>query len=478
MTYTVLEMFKSLFFSSGETYLLDGNSEVGVPLSSNYSKHLSGDNRLSVSTENTRFSIAEVKEGKLPKGTPLVEFHRGKLKYVCLFLRDKYTDAFVQLKRVADYYNVKIEKPEYYELPFFCASLDFAPVDESGKPFDFIEDALQFCVKNTISVKSIDFWEKGLPYSDAPFCVQSFYLVYHTLPDFAEPYLDAKGLPIENKERAEWWKKNSAPLNCKNCWCNKDKCVGRRFGITSNEISELEFGELVQYTEEPVFYEWAVNGSTMRFENEIDIIHQDRFLRLCMRSLGTLPRKLKNNTWLRIINKALSNMRIIGEGDTAKLNIDNLNKIIIEDLKDRVLVSSYFEYERLMQGYIYLDPATSNFIVHASAFCSFINGRYKDIRIDSMSEFYSVMKHLGFKVRNTVVDGFKCSLLYVRSRFLFKNESDWKEYMLDVSKDTLWEPNFRAFLLGEDTEQEEVPIEIKEEIMDSATLFLDTEKGV
>lgn len=197
-----------------------------------------------------------------------------------------------------------------------------------------------------------------------------------------------------------------------------------------------------------------------------------------MRSLGTLPRKLKNNTWLRIINKALSNMRIIGEGDTAKLNIDNLNKIIIEDLKDRVLVSSYFEYERLMQGYIYLDPATSNFIVHASAFCSFINGRYKDVRIDSMSEFYSVMKHLGFKVRNTVVDGFKCSLLYVRSRFLFKNESDWKEYMLDVSKGTLWEPNFRAFLLGEDTEQEEVPREIKEEIMDSATLFLDTEKGL
>ena len=241
----------------------------------------------------------------------------------------------------------------------------------------------------------------------------------NTLPDFAEPYLDAKGLPIENKERAEWWKKNTAPLNCNNPWCNKDKCIGRRFGVTSNEISELEFGELVQYTEEPVFYKWAVNGSTMRFDNEIDIIHQDRFLRLCMRSLGALPRKLKNGTWLRIINKALANMKVVGEQDTAKLNIDNLNKIIIEDLKDRVLVSSYFEYERLMQGYIYLDPATSNFIVHASAFCSYLTGKYKDIRVDSMSEFYSVMKHLGFKVRNGEVDGYKCSFLYVRSRYLF-----------------------------------------------------------
>lgn len=478
MTYTLLEMFKSLFFSSGETFLTDGNVEVGVPLASNYSKHLSGDSRLSVSTVDTRFSIAEIKSGCLPKDTPLVEFRRGRLKYVCLFLRDKYADAFIQLKRVADYYNINIEKPEFYELPFFNATLDFAPVDDDKKHFDYIEDALQFCCKKVISVKSIDYWEKGLPYSDAPFCIQSYFLVNNTLPDFATPYLDAKGLPIEDKDVAEWWKKNTAPMNCNNPWCNKDKCIGRRYGITGNEISELEFGELVQYAEEPVFYKWAVNGSTMRFDNEIDIIHQDRFLRLCMRSLGTLPRKLKNSVWLRIINKALSNMRVVGEQDTAKLNIDNLNKIIIEDLKDRVLVSSYFEYERLMQGYIYLDPSTSNFVVHASAFCSYLTGRYTDIRVDSMSEFYSVMKHLGFKVRNGKVDGYKCSLLYVRSRFLFKNESDWKEYMLDVSKGSMWEENFRAFLLGEDTVQEDIPNEIKEEILDSATVFLDTEKGV
>lgn len=194
-----------------------------------------------------------------------------------------------------------------------------------------------------------------------------------------------------------------------------------------------------------------------------------------MRSLGTLPRKLKGNTWFRIINKALSNMKVVGESDSSKLTIDNLNNIIIEDLKDRVLVSSYYDYERLMQGYIYLDPASSNFVVHASAFCSYLTGRYKDLRVDSMTEFYSVMKHLGFKVRETVVDGFKCSLLRVRSRFLFKNEKDWKDYMLEVSRGTMWEANFRAFLLGEDEEQEDIPSDIKEEILSDASVFLDTE---
>lgn len=478
MTYTVLDNFRNLFLSAGESFLTDGNLEVGVPLASNYSRHLSGENRLAVSTENTRFALAEIKEGVIPKGTPLVEFRRGRMKYACLFLRDKYADVFIQLKRVADYYNIKLEKPNFYPLPFFCATLDFAPVDEEGKAFDYIEDALQFCSKKVTSVKNLDYWEKDLPYSDAPFCVQSYYLVNNTLPDFAEPYLDAKGLPFENEERAEWWKKNTAPLNCNCPWCNKEKCIGRRYGVTSNEISELEFGELVQYTEEPVFYKWSINGSTMRFDNEIDIIHQDRFLRLCMRSLGTLPRKLKGNTWLRIINKALSNMRVIGHEDTERLTIDSLNKIIVENLKDRILVSSYMEYERLMQGYIYLDPATSNIYILASAFCSYITGRYKDLRIDSLNEFYSVMKHLGFRVKHGIIDGTKGTYLYIRSRYLFKTENEWRDFMLDVSKDTMWEPNFRAFLLGEEVEQEDIPTETKEEILDSASVFLDTEKGV
>ena len=477
MNYTILDMFRNLFFSAGENYLVDNNSAVGVPMASAYSEHLSGGGRLAVATDNTRFSLCEVKEGCLPKNTPLVSFRRGRLNYVCLFLRDKYSDAFIQLKRVADYYNVKVEKPQFYDLPFFSATLEFAPIGDDGKPFEYIEDALQYCYKKIVSVKNLDYWEKELPYNDAPFCVQSYYLVHSQLPDFSAPYLDAKGLPIEDPKVAEWWKKNTAPMNCNNPWCNKDKCIGRKYGITSNEISQLEFGELVQYTEEPVCYKWQINGSTMRFDNEVDIIHQDKFLRLCMRNLGALPRKLKGNTWLRIINKALSNMRVVGVYDTERLTIDNLNRIIVEDLKDRVLVSSYMEYERLMQGSIYLDPATSNFLVHASAFCSYLTGRYTDLRIDSKGEFTSVMRHLGFKVYSTLIDGAKCTLMSVRSRFLFKTEEEWKVYMLDVSRDTMWEQNFRAFLLGEDTEQEDISDKLKDEIKDSALCFLDTERS-
>ena len=194
-----------------------------------------------------------------------------------------------------------------------------------------------------------------------------------------------------------------------------------------------------------------------------------------MRSLGVLPHKLKAQTWLRIINKALANMRVIGEADTAKLTIENLNDIIVNKLKSRILVSSYFEYERLMQGYIYLDPATSNFVVHATAFCSYVMGKYKDLRIESSAEFYSIMKHLGFKGKQRDIDGSKTKLMYARSRFLFKGEQEWKDFLLDVSKNTMWEENFKAFLLGDNEVQEEISDIEREEVLNDAAVFLDTE---
>ena len=476
MTYSLLDSFVTLFKSNGEKYRLSKEECIGTPLTSEYSKHLSGDTVLYVSSENTRFAIAQIKGGTIPYDTPAVVFEKDDTNYVALFLKDCRTDSFEQLKRITDYYCVKIEKPEFYELPFYMASLDyFTPLDENGYKFKYISDAIEFCQKKVVSVKQIDYWEKELPYRDAPFCVQSYYLHHKGLPSFAAPYLDAKKLPIEDANTKDWWAKYTAPYKCPNAYCNRDKCSCRKYGVGSNEISELEFGQLTQYAEEPVVYKWLINGSEMRFYNEIDIINQDRFLRLCMRSLGVLPHKLKAQTWLRIINKALANMRVIGEADTAKLTIEHLNDIVVNKLKDRILVSSYFEYERLMQGYIYLDPATSNFVVHATAFCSYVMGKYKDLRIESSTEFYSIMKHLGFKGKQRDIDGSKTKLMYARSRFLFKGEQEWKDFLLDVSKNTIWEENFKAFLLGDNEVQEEISDIEREEVLNDAAVFLDTE---
>ena len=476
MTYSVLELFRSLFYTSCDHYSCNDVFQSGTPTSTDYSDHLQGKHILNVTADNSRFALAEIKTGKVIQQSPLVEFRKGTKNFACLFLKEKLPNPFEQLKRIADYYGIELVESEYIELPFFNAQLDFAPVDEQGKPFKYVEEALEFCQSKVVTVKQIDEWEKSLPYGDAPYCIQSYYLINGKLPDFACPYLDAKDYPISDKKQSEWWKKNTAPYNCKGKPCNKNKCLGRRYGLKGGEVSEVEFGQLIQFAEEPVFYLWKINGNDMKFENENDIISQDRFLRLCMRNLGFLPKKLRNDRWLKIINKALSNMKVIGKKETAKLTIDRMLEIITKDLKDRVLVSAYYEYERLMQGYIYLDPTSSTFVVLPSAFCSYITGKYKDVRIENPTDFYAVMKHLGFRGRRRAVEGQEYTLLFARSRFLFRTDEEWSQFLLDVSKGTMWEENFRAFLVDDAHAENMISKEVEEDIINDSAIFLDTEK--
>jgi len=476
MTYTILELFKNLFASSGEGYLVDGDFEAGQVTTSDYSRHLSGEAPLAASPFNARFAMARVKKGKVNPLSPIIEFKHDKYSWAVLFLKEKYSKPFVQLKRIADYYLLELDETDFIGLPFFNAQLDFYPVNTNGNKFRLVEEALEYCATKAVSVRQIDEWEKNLPFSDAPFCIQSYYMVNGTLPSFANPYLDAKELPIENKSDATWWKKFTAPYDCSGKPCNKEKCLGRKFGLKSGEVSEVEFGNLTQYIEEPVFYEWTINGKQMKFYNETDIINQDKFLRLCMRDLGFLPKKLKGERWLKIINKALSNMKIVGEKETAKLTIDKMIEIITKELSDRILVSTYYEYERLMQGYIYLDPTSSVFVILPSAFCSYITGRFQDLRIDSATDFYAVLKHLGFRGRRKAIEGVDRTLLFARSRFLFRTDEDWTTFMLKVSKDTIWEDNFKAFLLGDTQTESTVEEATREEIMQDVALYLDTEK--
>ena len=87
------------------------------------------------------------------------------------------------------------------------------------------------------------------------------------------------------------------------------------------------------------------------------------------------------------------------------------------------------------------------------------------------------MKHLGFKGKQRDIDGSKIKLMYARSRFLFKEEREWKDFLLSVSKGTMWEENFKAFLLGDNEVQGRIyQILKKKEILHDAAVFLDTEK--
>jgi hypothetical protein len=61
---------------------------------------------------------------------------------------------------------------------------------------------------------------------------------------------------------------------------------------------------------------------------------------------------------------------------------------------------------------------------------------------------------------------------------MFPDKEDWKRYLLNITKDTMWQENLEAMLLedNEDTNDEISPEDI-EEIENDASIYLDTSKG-
>ena len=61
---------------------------------------------------------------------------------------------------------------------------------------------------------------------------------------------------------------------------------------------------------------------------------------------------------------------------------------------------------------------------------------------------------------------------------MFPDKEDWKHYLLNITKDTMWQENLEAMLLedNEDTNDEISPEDI-EEIENDASIYLDTSKG-
>src|SRR5690606_6621186 len=58
-------------------------------------------------------------------------------------------------------------------------------------------------------------------------------------------------------------------------------------------------------------YGWKINGSELKFYSEAEIIYQTKFRELAFRELHILPFKLKDETWTKIVNNALTNLQIL-----------------------------------------------------------------------------------------------------------------------------------------------------------------------
>jgi hypothetical protein len=262
--------------------------------------------------------------------------------FLSLLALSSKTEIFPKQKkvRVGDHGNW-INLPYFNRGDAFEGKMKGGLEDETGSILP-VETAIIEIKKKLQTKESVKDFFESLPLKDAPPCLQTIYLSGDTHhrndylfnlacyfkskhgDDFENKVMEANMMlvdPLSAKEISSTITKNKSKEYTYKCsqepictLCNKTECSKREFGIEGDRISQLNFEEFIQYQTQPPYYVWNVNGKGLKFFKETDIIKQEKFRELCVRELHILPNRLKDITWTRIVNGALSNI-IIREVD-------------------------------------------------------------------------------------------------------------------------------------------------------------------
>lgn len=329
---------------------------------------------------------------------------------------DKKTETFPKQSGIKDggignwinipYYNVQDTKQ--YVLTREGGAVDFA-------------EAVDLCKRKCIDMKDAKAFIEGAPLSDAPPCIQSIYILGDTFArnnylfsvavyykakvgdDFEFAVVEANNAlakPIEISRLSSTviasHKKKNYTYNCDEdpcaSLCSKMECKKRKYGIGGSEISDLSYEEFTQYASEPPYYEWRIDGHSLKFYKEADIINQTMFRELCFRYLHKLPMKLSDVAWTKIINTALSNVIVKAVDKADDVSIGSVfHGYLAEFMTKR---ASALTKEHVAADRVYKDEHLDCYVFKPRNLLVFLI-QQKQFRAYSITEIQDKLKTLG-----------------------------------------------------------------------------------
>ena len=309
----------------------------------------------------------------------------------------------------------------WINLPYFNAKDTKQYLYRQNKDKYSIEEAVLEIKKRQQTEESLLAFFENVPLKDAPPCLQTIYLFSETDSrneylfslagyfktkygdDFEFKIMEAnnqlrkplsqseisKTIIPAHKKKDYSYKCNGEPLIS---LCHKGICKSRRYGIGGEEINQLSYEDFIQYNTEPPYYEWIVNGQSLKFYNEVDIIHQQRFRVLCFRLLHLLPNRLKEINWTKIINRALENVIIKDINDEDDISPGALFKEHLTDFLEKSTLAK--TKEQILVNRVYKDKEIISYVFKPKNFISFLINQ-KQFRFYGTTEIQNKLRELG-----------------------------------------------------------------------------------
>jgi hypothetical protein len=333
-----------------------------------------------------------------------------------------------------------------------------------------LETAMQVIMNKLQTEETLIETLSNVPLNDAPPCLQTIYLLEST--DYRNNYLFSlagyfkakhgddfefkvseansmlqEPLPINelsktvisaHKKKDYSYKCNEDPI-C--ALCDKAICKTRTFGIGGDEVSQLSYEDLIQYKTDPPYYEWMVNGKSLKFYSELDIIMQQKFRTLCFRELHILPHRIKDVNWTKIINRALENVivkTISVEDDISPGTL--FKEYLTEFLEKRILAKTK---EQIMIDRVYKDNESMCYVFRPKNLIKFLTIQ-KQFRYYGVIQMQAKLKELGGMPKryyvNNRLGALRVWILPFDGLKKFIVEKNLDEFSIDFKEDYSNEP--------------------------------------
>jgi hypothetical protein len=312
-----------------------------------------------------------------------------------------------------------------------------------------LEQALLLIREKTRTVKDHEAFLNDLPYSDAPPCLQTIYILNplgendgrneylfsfgaylkKKNEDFFEQGLfqinEALNNPIDRDELEKTilqsLRKKDYSYKCRQApclhYCNKNLCKKREFGVGKQDgyFSALEYGKMYQYKTLQPYYEWEVrlqgqdNFVKLRFKNEDEIIKQDAFLKLCFRELRNLPYKLKQGEWFKLVNQHLMEIEVVTIDDAYDTSpISMLKALFFDFLLNRAMAATR---EQILNKRVYFEIGKMLYYFRSKDFNEFLYMQ-RNFHYFGPGEIHAFLKDFGAKPDRLRLDNGKQIRVY------------------------------------------------------------------
>ncbi len=346
-------------------------------------------------------------------------------EYRDIFFCDKKTEIFpkqMSLKSTNTFYS-------WINLPYFNAN------DESNwrklilpnGVENSLSNALDFAEARQLTYDEHKEFLANMPYHDAPPCIRAGLILRDIGPGKRNNFLFSVGayfrmkdenadidsllcdvntslhFPLPEKELRDTIIKS---FNRKTYFymcatmdrCNKGLCRQGEYGIESKQSTGLDFGEMTQVMTDPPYYEWIINGQKLTFWSEREVLQQQKFRELCMRQLHLVPRRVKDDTWAKVLTRALSNITVITPAeDTSDFSPGSMFKGLVYNFFNTRRFAA--NEHQVKMGRIYKDIDKGVYVFTAKALLDFVLLK-NDFRYFSSVEIQTRLEAMGAKRYN------------------------------------------------------------------------------